>query len=79
MVQEGDGEACGRDVEVWWQWDACEGLGWAHETRFKAVLLLDRLLLRVKVPPRYLHAVAAATVFLAAKIHEEDEVRHWQY
>lgn len=79
MVQEGDGEACGRDVEVWWQWDACEGLGWAQETRFKAVLLLDRLLLRVKVPPRYLHAVAAAAVFLAAKIHEEDEVRRCQY
>lgn len=63
----------GRDAEVWWLGEACGRLGWAPETRFIAAALLDRLLHRVRIPPRYLHAVTAAAVFLAGKIHEEDE------
>lgn len=62
-----------RDEVVCWQGEACRRLGWASETRFTAAALLDRLLHHVRIPPRYLHAVAAAAVFLAAKIHEEDE------
>lgn len=64
----------GRDREVCWLEETCKRLGWSCETRFMAAELLDRLLRRVKIPPRYLHHVAAAAVFLAAKIHEEDEV-----
>ncbi|KAK7077076.1 hypothetical protein SK128_012875 [Halocaridina rubra] len=63
----------GRESEVSWQGEVCGRLGWAYETRFTAAALLDRLIHLVRIPPRYLHAVAAAAVFLAAKIHEEDE------
>lgn len=62
-----------RDGAVAWQGAACAGLGWGFETRFGAAAILDRLLVRVRIPPRYLHAVAAAAVFLSAKINEEDE------
>ncbi|XP_037801991.1 cyclin-I-like [Penaeus monodon] len=62
-----------RDGEVRWQGAACRRLGWAPETGFTAAALLDRLLHRVRIPPRYLHAVGAAALFIAAKIHEEDE------
>lgn len=66
----------GRDRQVSWQGAACRRLGWAPETGFTAAALLDRLLHRVRIPPRYLHAVGAAALFIAAKIHEEDEVGH---
>ncbi|XP_069973035.1 cyclin-I [Penaeus vannamei] len=72
----GEGEevgVAGRDRQVSWQGAACRRLGWAPETGFTAAALLDRLLHRVRIPPRYLHAVGAAALFIAAKIHEEDE------
>ncbi|KAG7169512.1 cyclin-I-like [Homarus americanus] len=73
MLQGGEVDVGARNGEVQWLREACGRLGWASETRFIAAALLDRLLHRVRIPPRYLHAVAAAAVFLAAKIHEEDE------
>ncbi|KAK8728284.1 hypothetical protein OTU49_009212 [Cherax quadricarinatus] len=66
-------DMAGRDAEVQWLGEACRRLGWAPETKFIAAALLDRLLHCVRIPPRYLHAVTAAAVFLAGKIHEEDE------
>ncbi|XP_066939087.1 uncharacterized protein [Macrobrachium rosenbergii] len=62
-----------REIAVRWQGEACSRLGWTFETRFTAAAFLDLLLHRVRITPRYLHAVAAAAVFLAAKLHEEDE------
>lgn len=63
----------GRDGAVWWQGEACGALGWGYETKFGAAAILDQMLLRVRIPARYLHAVAAAAVFLSAKVNEEDE------
>ncbi|KAK8392456.1 hypothetical protein O3P69_014663 [Scylla paramamosain] len=63
----------GRDGAVWWQGEACGALGWGYETKFGAAAILDQMLQRVRVPARYLHAVAAAAVFLSAKVNEEDE------
>lgn len=63
-----------RDHAVQWMLQLTHRFRWNPETFVLSVSILDKFLATVRAHPKYLRCIAITCLYLAAKIHEEDEI-----
>jgi len=63
-----------RDHAVQWMLQLTHRFRWNPESYVLSVSIMDKFLTTVKAHPKYLRCIAITSLYLAAKIHEEDEI-----